>query len=219
VPRVVSEETKEKISRGQAERHRRDREALSDDPLIAKKCSREDCDRAGEWLRVPEDFPMRTRTLKDGTKRRYPAGECKRCNRARAERWKAEFVAEHGEDAWKAKWKTWNSKRDREAKRKYDREYQRFLRASNGIEPRGPWKKYRDEVEKRTETIVPTGPFKDWWKSLSPIVRARAFAKSETVARGIRRVLNNERMSLFFVDQVGVLTGHPELAIVLYPDV
>lgn len=180
------------------------------------------CTKCGEWKRVPEDYSMRRRKLADGTTRSYPAPECKACARERAEQWKRDFIAEHGEEAWKAKSRAWNAKRDQEKRRRYDRDYQRMVRAEAGTPKRGPWLKYRNEAPGATEQIVrvDAGPFREWWKSLAPLTKARVYAADVHAQRTILRIFNEQdRMEYSKVEDLCALAGYPGVERDLYPSV
>ena len=212
---TMERETRMKISRAKREQHRRARNSAVAQP-DRKKCSRADCERAGQWLIVPDDFRMRKRKLKGGEVVVYPAGECNVCARKRADIWRDKFIAEHGEEAWKARVKEWNSRRDREKKNRYNREYGRMRRAEMGMESRGPWRKYRHEMLERLK-MVPVEPFVKWFQSLngtSPTEKQLG----DRLARAVRRATSGEtkKIRLDIVDDVGVIAGYPHIIHTLY---
>lgn len=220
----MSDEDKQKISEGQLRRYARVREMHLPEP-DRKKCSRPDCERRGQWLKVPDDFPMRKRKLKCGEVKRYPAGECKQCNRRRADEWKAKIIREQGLEAWQKLNKRYNDKRDPDHKRRYNREYTRMRRIEQGVTPRGPWKKYRHEVEERMK-LVPVKPFVEWFQSLNGSTPTED-QMGDRLSRAVRRAINgggesaesleDRRIHLDIVDEVGVLVGEPFLIHALYP--
>jgi hypothetical protein len=211
----MSEEDRQKISEGQVRRHLRQRQQIVAEP-DRKKCSRPDCPSQGRWLKVPDDFPMRKRKLKCGEVRRYPAGECKLCNRRRADEWKAKIIREQGIEAWRAMNKRWNDKRDKEHKRKYNREYQRIQAALEGRRQRGPWKKYAHELDERLK-LVPAEPFVQWFQSLNGSTPTES-QMGPRLARAVRRATSGEiqKIHLDIVDEVGVLVGQTYLIHTLY---
>ena len=221
-------EVREKISKSQSARYKRAREAAVAEPT-RKKCSRESCDRAGEWLRVPEDFLMRKRRLKSGEIVVYPSGHCRLCDRERRRQWKEDFIAKYGEEVWKERNKEWNSHRDRERTRKVRREHRRLEDAISGRYPnlRGPWKKYAHELNEPLP-LVPAKPFVDWYLGLNGS-RPTESEMGDNVARAVRRAVYGgkdsvcdvelRRLHLETVDAVGVLVGVPQLIRALYPDV
>lgn len=213
----LSEEHRAAISRGQAERHRRLREAEA----LAAPIDQKPCSKCGEWKRIPEDYSMAKRKLADGSIRIYPPGECKDCTRKRADTWKTNFIAENGIEAWNAQWKKWNANRDAAAKRRYDRDYQRMMRAEAGIPTRGPWRKYRGEAPGAPEAgpKVDTTPFREWWDSLPPETKERAYAVDENIYRRIYRIFHEQRqVELAALDGIATLAGYPGVAHSLYPD-
>lgn len=134
----MSAELREAISRGQIERHRRQREALKDAPPITTKI----CSRCKEPKRVPDDYVMRKRKLKSGDVTRYPSGECNECARKRKQNW-----ADRNRETVRERQRRWNANRDPEHRRRYQRDYQRMQRVLEGVTPRGPWRRYRHELE------------------------------------------------------------------------
>lgn len=161
-PGSMTPELREKISKGQTERHRRQRATMLDaEPVTKKKCSNANCRRAGQWLQVPEDFYMRRRKLKSGGIRIYPSGECKECSRARADAW----IAAKPPEERKKLYAQWNAKRDRKKRNRYQREHQRLTAIEEAEKGerilRGPWKRYRDEPE--PDERVPARGFIKWY--------------------------------------------------------
>lgn len=158
----MDQELKDKISAGQVARHRRQRASVAEvDPPDKKKCSNSRCRRAGQWLRVPDDFYMRRRRLKSGGMRVYPSGECKECSRERADKWKKGL----GPEEAKRRQTLYNKQRDRAKQRRYNREHQRLLAieaAERGERVlRGPWKRYTNEPQPRM--LVPARGFIRWY--------------------------------------------------------
>lgn len=157
----LSEEHKRHISEGQAARHLRNIEAEVAQP-DHKRCS----GPCGKLKRVPEDFYMRKRRLKCGATRFYPNGECKECAAARTSLYKEKL---RKEGTLSDRQKKWNKSRDPKALNKYHREWGRIRRALDGATPRGPWKKYRDELEDEEVKIPKVQEFVDWYFRLKKI--------------------------------------------------
>lgn len=221
---TMDRETKRRISRAQKARHQTQRDMQG--PLPSKKkCSNKSCDRAGQWLNVPDDFIMQNRRISGGKKRRYPSGECRQCQAKRRKKYRDDFIAEHGIEAWREREKAWNKNRNQEKKRKYNREYQRMKAAGTVANPRGPWKKYQHEVEVRLGR-VPVEPFVEWWLALNGS-RPTEAQMGPALARAVRRAvygandsaenIEDRKMDLEHVDQIGILTGFPHLIHVIYP--
>lgn len=149
--RTISQSHKDAIRRAQIARHQKLRSQEVSQP------DRKPCTACGHWKDVPDDYTMRKRTLADGTVRLYPAGECKKCQAERSanhrERLREEGVLAERE-------KTYNERRDKEAKREYNREYGAIRRRQAGAVARGPWKKYRDKNERGVgrSTLFPIAP-------------------------------------------------------------
>lgn len=104
----------------------------------------------------------------------------------------------------------------REKRRRYQRELGRMKRIEQGVTPRGPWRKYRQEVGAPVGSDrVPAGPFIEWADANPDEVRAlRAFPSLD---RGVRRVRTQDNVSLGLVDSVGSALGDPDLVNRLYP--
>lgn len=205
-----------KISEGQIKRHLLRIKEETDALPSKKKCSKKDCSRAGQWLNVPDDFPMRTRKLKSGLSRVYPAGECKRCANVRKIEHKKKYIAKHGIDAWRDKQKVYNSRRNLEHKKVYNRMYQRRMRAKQaGVQTRGPWKRYRHELEPEA-ILLPATQFVEWWDSLNG---STPWLSSQD-QRFIYRLRSGEitEVDWYFVDRVTTDAGQIGMVYLLYPD-
>jgi hypothetical protein len=208
----MSEELKEAISRGQIERYRRTEEIVDRDAVKSKVCT-----VCRTSKRVPEDYVMRKRKLKSGGVRTYPSGECNQCANDRKTRWKEEFIAKHGHEAWLERQRRYNSNRPSEERRRYQREYGRMRRIEEGATPRGPWKIYADESGGRLGyMMMPAKPFIDFWKTVGQVDRQRV---SENLRRSVRRAEESEQENIEFsvVDAVSVALGLPGLVQELYP--
>lgn len=164
------QEVRDKISRSQRERHRRAREQLGPPP------DRKRCTQCKEWKRVDiedrsqSEFQIRSRKLTTGEIRYYPSGECKECNAARAAAWRE---SKRQEGALSDLQREWNSRRDPEHRKAYQREYQAFLRREQGMEMRGPWKRYR-KFALKLDPKLPIEPFQNWIRE-----RAAFYVKRE----------------------------------------
>lgn len=207
----MSEEHKAAIGRGQERRHREAREAR--DPSLeptSKKCTK--C-----GIRKPlGDFTMRKYKTKSGEVTRHPAPECRECAAKRRAKWREDYIAEHGEEAYRQLQNRYNKNRDPEKRRRYQREYGRMERMEQGVASRGPWKKYRREVGASTGSDrVPVEPFVAWIDA-TPEVR-EVLTHNANLARAVNRVRGQERVSIGLVDQLGTSLGDPDLVNRLYP--
>lgn len=228
LPGPIPDDVRKKISESQIARHERARQAAVDKPRL-KQCSSADCDRVGQWLRVPEDFYVKRKRLKSGEIVNHPSGQCRHCEAKRRHKWRQEFIAEHGEEEWKKVNKRWNANRDPERTRKIRRESRRINDALIGRykSPRGPLKKYLHELTEPLP-LVPAKPFVDWFLSLNG-ARPTEDQMGESLARNVRRAVHGghdsvsdverRRVHMETVDAVGILAGVPHLISALYPNV
>lgn len=113
-------------------------------------------------MEIPErsEFSPQTRVLADGTKRKYPAGRCKKCVAEDAKERKQRIA---NDPEWKAKRLAWEKKwrkKNRQKLRAYHRHYSAMRRRNQGAKVRGPWKKF--QVVER----VPREPFVEYVEGL-----------------------------------------------------
>jgi hypothetical protein len=212
----LTQEERDAISRGQIERHKRQRAQQDHFAIDRKRCT-----QCGEVKRVPDDYYMRKRKLKSGEINIYPPGECKDCSRARADAWKQKYIEEHGLEAWKEKERQWNRGRSPTKRRRYAREYSRLRRIEEGATPKGPWKKYENEVgmpmskPKIGEGIVSAYPFRQWWEGL-PAEMKMQLRQDPVLQRSIHRALNESlNISVDTLDNIAIALGDPGIVSLL----
>lgn len=223
----MDEDNKQAIAEARRRQIARDAERTGP-PLTEgrKRCTK--CREMKRWdteNRWRSEFPIRTRKNKVTGTVHYPAGECKVCNAARSAAHRAKLRRE-GKLA--AAQRRWNASRDPEARRRYQREYGRMLRAKNGVTPRGPWLKYREEME-RTAPRVAIQPFLEWfdeWLLATGKVEERVCAEVDDLLEHTKGVANrtlrrwredrtNGRLDV--IDAFTVVMGMPDQLTVLYP--
>lgn len=223
----MSDELKAMISEGQRQRYVRQQLELGPRPVSGiKRCS--SCGATKSWdieLREESEFPIRTRKNVSGEQVLYPAGECKRCNAARAAAHRQKL---RDEGTLSDKQKEWNANRDPEHRKRYQREYGRIQRALAGATPRGPWKRYKHELDAK-RIPVPKGPFLEWldeWLAatgvpLAAVIRRTAKVMNQdtdVVERRLNRVrAETKTVDLLFVDAIAVAMGMPHVIRLLYP--
>jgi hypothetical protein len=217
----LSEAHREAISRGQRERHARNHVLAPPLPETTKRCS-----KCGHVKKVnlidasASDFPIRTRKLVSGERRRYPAGECKMCNNKRAADWRQKLRDEGRLAAEQARW---NQNRDAEHRRRYQREYQRMQRVEQGVTPRGPWKRYRNETNSPV-VYVSADPFLDWLdeamaiQGMTDLALAEKVGVDPRVLYRLRHENKRRRIDLALADSLAVAMGMPQIVAVLFPD-
>lgn len=195
---------KQKISKAQIERHRRQR-AQQGPPPDHKRCSK--CNKV---KRVPEDYYMRKRKLASGEIGVYPAGECKVCSRARADAWRDSMT----EEERKRKQAEYNQARidkDPDEFRRKQRDWSRDARIRAGVKPRGPWKRYR---EQESQILVDADPFTEYCRErkLGPMALQHLTGIDESFFRHKRK-----QIELRIVDLVMTANGDHDQVSVLYP--
>jgi hypothetical protein len=219
----LDEELRRQISEGQIRRHRRAREQCPPIRRGTKPCSKcgerkiYDLDNTEQ-----SEFSIRKRKLKTGDTL-YPAGECRECSNARAAAHREKLRAE---GTLSEKQKEWNSHRDREHRKRYQREYQAQLRRQQGIPVRGPWKRYRDN----SHELVDRRPFMEWleeWQTITGVAdrelgRRVQFvdetAEVDAVAGRIQQLRKGQgTVTIEFVDLVLVAAGMSGHLSQLYP--
>lgn len=192
------------IRNGQIRRHRRQRATLGPRP------NRKKCSQCGEVKNVPDDFPMRKRKLSGGETVRYPAGECKKCAAARNTAWRAKQSPED----LKAMQDRWNANRNTEDRRRYNREYQRMQARLTGVPERGPWHRYRDEVDDSPDPRLPRAPLDSYLADLclggSEV--ARLAGMDEASFRRVKRLKRSQ------IDAILTRLGVPDQMTALYPN-
>lgn len=202
------------ISRGQIARHLRQRMEVKDAHVDRKKCT-----KCHQWKDVPADYVMKKRQLKSGEIRRYASGECKQCGRERAEKWKQDYIAKYGEKAWKDKQEEYKRNRNQEKRKQYQREYGRIRRIEQGVTPRGPWKKYRNESGGRAEKIqMSSTPVRIWWDNLDKETKAY-LNLDESLSRRIKYARTEPNIEIKLIDRIVDALKDPNLYQVLAPGV
>lgn len=206
----LDEDMRRRISEAQAARHRRIRLEQDQFAVTEKRCT-----VCRLVKRVPDDYVMRRRTLKCGEIRVYPSGECRQCGAARREKWKADYIAKHGEEAWRKKQRQHSKGRDKKKRRRYSREYGRMQRMEQGATPRGPWLKYRDEVGSipgRREKVSSI-PFQQWWRSIGPDRRREIVNGSVALDRAVRENLRPDKVNVtkYFLHQISAAADDTQL--------
>jgi hypothetical protein len=174
------------------------------------KVTQKPCTKCGVWKRVPEDYSMRKRKLKDGSVTLYPNPECKPCATARSKQARENYILKHGKEAWL---KLHASYRDPEERKTYNREWWRMTHGKG----KRTWRRY---APTREQVRVDAAPFLAWWDANRfriPSDRGRWNTHHQTV----RRIRNEGQttIDLFIVDEIGTRIGEPGLAAELYPDV
>jgi Ni,Fe-hydrogenase I large subunit len=197
---------KDAISRGQIERYKRGRETHVDEPTHKR------CTKCGV-TKPRYEFCMRKRKLACGEVHEYPAGECMECAAARAAAYRAKLLEE---GKLREREHAWNSKRDAEHKREYNREYGAARRRAEGMKARGPWKKYRERGRGRKLEI---GPLSRFLAGLNGGVGALARRTGEH-ERLIYRIVNQKQktVSTEVADRILHALGMPDQLSVLYPE-
>ena len=220
--------TKHAIKRGRLRQLRVDAERAGP-PLTegTKRCSQ--CGETKRWdvaKRDESEFCIRTRRNKSTGKVLYPAGECKTCTKRRSARHREKLRAE---GTLSESQRRWNANRDAEARRAYQRQYGRERRALEGATPRGPWKKYRHELESKVPRVQ-VAPFIEWfdeWRTATgkpeqDVCRhfeALTGLESGTGQRMLHRFRHTQKMAgLDAIDAFCVAMGMPDQLTVLYPD-
>jgi hypothetical protein len=213
--------TRQKISQGRREAFARQQELQADVPPIEFRR----CTRCKKMKSIENDFHKIKRRLRNGQVREYPRSHCKDCSNENIAQWRAanpEAARKKNREASERRRKDperW------EKERKYQREYKRMERALKGSSSRGPWKKYRHELEEETSPMVDGGPFLEFWLSLNGD-RPGEDLIGESCGRAIRRLMPNAttgepestRIQEAYVDKVGVVLKRPELLRTLYPE-
>jgi hypothetical protein len=209
----------DRISRSQEERHRIRIESEGDTLPEKKRCSRADCDRAGQWLDASEFYVVQ-RELKSGRKKAYLKGECKRCSRKRKKDW----IDKIGREEYLRRVKDWDAKRrerDPDAVRLYNR---RWWRKTHGKGIR-TWKIYAHEVEGYTGSDpdviwLDPAPFVEYLDRIQLEVN---LAEAEHIL-GLNKsfftgLMNGKqkKVKLEDVDTFLLFVGQPLMLSVLYP--
>lgn len=218
----MPQEIRDKISRAQIERHRRNRgnEIAQPDRKRCTKCKR--------MKIVPDDYQMRKRTLKSGEVRLYPAGECRECSRKRSAEWREKYVLSLPPEQRRKVYRKWSRSRNQAKRRRYQRDYQALQRRQQGIPVRGSWKKYRNQ----SGPTVPRDPFVEWLLNSDEVKRigfkelARRVGSNESRFRVIARghykkngaVYSVKNVSLELIDRCLMATGSKTMIHDLYPD-
>ena len=173
------------------------------------------CTKCLKYKRVPEDYVMRKRTLKSGEVRKYAAGECKECGALRREKWKQDYIAEHGLEAWRDLQRHYSRKRDKEARKKYNREWWRM---THGKGTR-VWKRYEHEKDGGHKyPRVPSRQLRWFWDTEMTEQQKALVRSNENFYRALRRAMYDQKnVELRAVDELGVMIGRVELISYLYP--
>lgn len=203
-PGPMPQDLKDAISAGQIARHERAEQQAIAQPTL-KRCSQ--CRR----MKRIDEFPQRTRKLASGKTKKYPAGECLKCNAARSAAHREKLRAE---GTYAESIKRWNAARDPEHRKSYQREYGAIRRRQQGAAPRGPWKRYRENG--RPGTLDPQ-PLLNY---LGPMDAHELNRIADSA--GVLRQLNGMRagthkLTLHVADALLMAMGAPELLPILYP--
>lgn len=165
-------------------------------------------------------FHLDRRTLRDGTLRVYPKGECKDCARQRVARWREQ---ERAAGRMKERQRRYNQNRDqqlhaalRRERRAFERE-QRTGRGADGARQRPDLSQTRRDnqpfLQWLTEYQAATGMSQ---QSIARMMNARFGSKD--AARRLREVARGQaRVTIEFVDRVAVALDQPQLVTLLYP--
>jgi hypothetical protein len=207
--------TREKISKSRIETCRKARQFGT--PPTHAKCT----GPCGRYLLIEDNFHMQMKRLKDGDIIYRHASRCKECTakrRSELHKQNREKILKQKKDQYKRRKKS-RTKREQEEYRKKQREAARIRRALAGVEIRGPWIRYRHEVDERLQ-MVDVGPFVEWFTSLNGTTPSDG-QLGDNLARAIRRAISGEvkKIHLDLVDEVGVIVGIPHLIYTLYPHI
>ena len=184
-----------------------------------KRCLR--CQRMKRWNienKYTSEFYVEKRRLKSGVVRFYPKSECKECANARVAEWREK---ERAEGRLSERQHQWNKRRDtqrtqllRKERRSFDAE-----RQSKPVRTR--------QLEDTRQIREDNTAFLEWldeYKALtgtSDRYIARALEARFGISNGDRRLRavcqGQERVTIDFVDKIGVALDQPFLVSLLYP--
>jgi hypothetical protein len=217
--RSLSEAHKASISRAQIARYQKQREEFGDYFPPQKVCTK--CGK----MKTRAEYAPRKRALASGEVKEYLAGECRACANLRSARWREQ---KRKEGVLADMQREWNSRRDKEHRKQYQREYSYMRRRKEGREERGPWKRNRvgersmervdrDPFVAWLDTNYPGWPFPDW-----PLMVGIDEARFRRIKQGRYRDKKGRdrpynKITIDLVDKITVGLGEPQALQEIYP--
>ena len=208
----MSRETKRKISATL-----RARNAQAPEPVERKRCN-----TCKEWKVAERDFYKKSHYTKSRGKVVGYSSSCKLCDRKRIRAWEERLRQEDPEAFRQRKLAQDKRRRKKPERLRYQSEHKRMNRAIRGSKPRPSAQKYKSGGKLE---LKPAQPFVEWYLGLNGN-RPTEEMMGDAVARAVRRAvyggpesaerLEDRRIRLDVVDDVGVLVGVVHLVHLLY---